>query len=83
MATLATVGDGRGWLGAVVARQAAGRNGWCASTAVFLPLHFKPQLACYHNMTFITCVGAEEMRAVLAARLGASDVPRPYDTAAE
>jgi len=31
----------------------------------------------------MTCVGAEEMRAVLAARLGASDVPRPYDTAAE
>ena len=33
-------------------------------------------------MTCVT-VGAEEMRAVLAARLGASDVPRPYDTAAE
>ena len=27
VATLATVGSGRGWLGAVVARQAAGCNG--------------------------------------------------------
>jgi len=33
----ATVGSGRGWLGAVVERQAdAGHNGWCASTEGFL-----------------------------------------------
>ena len=30
------MGSGRGWLGAVVARQAAGRNGRCASTGGFL-----------------------------------------------
>jgi len=31
VATLATVGSGRGWLGAVVARQAAGRNPRCTN----------------------------------------------------
>jgi len=34
VATLATVESGCGWLGAVVARQAAGCNGRCASTGV-------------------------------------------------
>jgi len=34
---------GRGWLGAVVARQAAGHSGRCTSTAGFLTLQFKPQ----------------------------------------
>jgi len=54
VATLATLGSGRGWLGAGVGRHAAGRNGrcassggflsgWCASTAGFLTLQFKPQ----------------------------------------
>jgi len=36
VATLATVGSGRGWLGAVVARQSVGRNGRCTSTGGFL-----------------------------------------------
>jgi len=36
VATHATVGSGRGWLAAVVARQAAGCNGRCASTVGFL-----------------------------------------------
>jgi len=36
VATLDTVGSGRGWLGAVVAPQAAGHNGQCASTRGFL-----------------------------------------------
>ena len=31
MATLATVRSGHGWLGAVIARHAAGCNRWCAS----------------------------------------------------
>jgi len=35
VATLATVGSGRGWLGAVVARHAAGRNWRCASNGAF------------------------------------------------
>jgi len=39
----ATVGSGRGWLGAVAARQAAGCNGQCASTGGFCALQFKPQ----------------------------------------
>ena len=36
VATLATVGSGRSWLRAVVARHAAGRNGRCASNGGFL-----------------------------------------------
>ena len=36
VATLATAASGRGWLGAVVARQAAGRNERCVSTGGFL-----------------------------------------------
>ena len=32
---------GRGWLGAVVARQAAGRKGRCASTGGYRTLQFK------------------------------------------
>jgi len=56
VATLATLGSGRGWLGAVVARHAAGRSGRCASYGSFLngrgastagfrrpTLQFKPQ----------------------------------------
>ena len=38
----AKVGSGRVWLDAVVARQAAGRNGRCASTGGFRTLQFKP-----------------------------------------
>ena len=41
MARHATVGSGHGWLGAVVARQAAGCNGRYASTAGFL-VRLKP-----------------------------------------
>ena len=58
--TLAMMGSGRGWLGAVVARDAAGRNGrcastggflngWCSSTAGFHTLQFKPQSRCENN----------------------------------
>ena len=36
VATLATVGSGRGWLGTVVGRHVAGRNGRCASNGGFL-----------------------------------------------
>jgi len=36
VATLAMAGSGRGWLGAVVARQVAGCNGWCVLTGGFL-----------------------------------------------
>jgi len=41
VATLATVGSGRGSLGAIVARQAPGSNGRCVSTGGFLTLKFK------------------------------------------
>jgi len=40
--------SGRGWLGAVVARQAAGRNKRCASTAGFLALQSQRTIvACF------------------------------------
>jgi len=45
----ATVGSGRGWLGAVVVGQAARRNGRCASTGGFRTVQFKRSaiVACY------------------------------------
>jgi len=36
VATLATLGSGRGWLGAVIACHAAGHNGRCVSSGGFL-----------------------------------------------
>jgi len=36
VATLAAVGSGRGWLGEVIARQAAGSSGRCTSTGGLL-----------------------------------------------
>jgi len=55
VATLAMVGSGRGWLGAVVAQQAAGCNGRCASTGlsyttVQATIVQSAIMACIHNV---------------------------------
>jgi len=53
----ATLGSGRGWLGAVIARQTTGRNGRSASTGGFLVYHNSPnwELLMSMNKCWQTC----------------------------